>query len=57
MKDNNCKIEFICTEKEKDCVYYRKSKTEEYCKYQSGIYCNSALAQVNRMTLEIDKRL
>lgn len=56
LKDSYCQIEFFCTEpKKKDCVYFMKTDKHEDCKYMDGRFCNSAVAQVNRMTLSIKK--
>ena len=58
LKDSFCKVEFFCTEpKKKDCVYFMKTDEHEDCKYMDGRFCNSAIAQVNRMTLELKERL
>ena len=58
LKDSFCKVEFYCTEpKKKGCVYFMKTDKHEDCKYMEGSACNSAVAQVNRMTLELKERL
>lgn len=56
LKDNYCKMEFFCTEpKKKECVYFMNTEKHKSCKFKNGIFCNSLVAQVNRMTLTIKK--
>ena len=56
MKQNNIILSFQCSGI-KDCVYL--SKKDKSCKYLSKIegfnFCNSAVARVNRMILEIKR--
>ena len=57
-KDNFCKVEFFCAEiKKNDCVYFMKTDKHEDCRYMNGRFCDSAVAQVNRMTLAIKERM
>lgn len=54
LKDNCCKIKFICAEKEhNDCVYFVQAENINECKYISTYYCTSKVAQVNRMILTL----
>ena len=58
MKENSCMIRFYCTEKKpKSCVYFVKSEEHTDCKFVDCGWCNSAVAQVNRMTRELDNQL
>lgn len=56
MKDNQCEIEFLCNHCVGPCVYFIQGK--DGCKYKFTFgqdYCESKVAQVNRMVLELKK--
>jgi len=58
LKDSFCRVKFYCTEpKKRDCVYFMMSDEHEDCKYLNRGYCESAVAQVNRMTVQVKEEL
>ena len=58
MKSNCCEIEFSCHEPvRKACVYFSKTDEHDDCKYMELSYCNSKIAQVNRMTIQLKEEL
>jgi len=54
LKENNCKLVFVCRY-EKTCVY--KSEETGRCKFNKKGLCCSAVANVNRMVLELNKKM
>lgn len=55
LKDNLCEIDFHCPRSNQDdCVYFKKSEESDKCKYLNCGFCFSAVARVNRLTLELN---
>lgn len=56
LKENKCSIVFFCDHSEQEpCVYFSGSNKD--CKFfDEFCNCNSSIANVNRMTLEIKRQ-
>jgi hypothetical protein len=59
LKDNHCQITYRCyseRKKEKCCYHWQSIDLENtHCKCQTRNTCNSAVAQVNRLVLELQR--
>ncbi len=55
MKPNRCMLMFYCSTQQ-DCVYFvGNGEKNGWCKYWEIGICSSKVAQVNRLTLELEK--
>ncbi len=59
-KENKCEIRFYCDRRnfnpESNCVYFKPSEKDLQCKFfDAYMFCNSAVAQVNKMVLMLQE--
>ena len=55
LKKNLCRIKFICTNVKHKCSYFIKGN-ENKCKHYENGLCNSKVAQVNMLAIELKNR-
>ncbi len=58
LKENCCELVFLCKEPVRtDCVYFTREEGHNDCKYMELGWCDSKVAQVNKMTILLNKEL